>query len=103
YHDDLGFAGMALYPRYRTSEHFIVGIRGEYFVETGNFGAIGTDKEDSDVFAITLTGSGTIGNLTIKPESRLDSSSDPSLHFLDKDLLPQKSLSSFVLAAIYAF
>ncbi|HUH46048.1 MAG TPA: outer membrane beta-barrel protein [Arenibacter sp.] len=102
-YDDLGFAGMALYPRFRTSEHFTVGLRGEYFVETGNFGAIGTGKEDSDLFAITLTGSATIGNLIIKPELRLDSSSDPSLNFLDKDLLPQKSLSSFVLAVIYGF
>lgn len=101
--DDLGFAGMALYSQYLISKNFTLGLRGEYFVETGNFGAIGTDKEDSDLFAITLTGSATIGDLTLKPELRLDSSSDRSLNFLDKDLLPQKSLSSFVLAAIYAF
>lgn len=102
-HDDLGFAGVALYPRYLASEHFSLGLRAEYFAETGNYGAIGTGLEDSDVFALTLTGSATIGNLTIKPELRLDSASDRSLNFLDKDLLPQKDLSSFVLAAIYAF
>lgn len=102
-HDDLGFAGIALYPRYNASESFTIGLRGEYFVETGDFGAIGTGVEDSNLFAITLTGSTTIGGLTIKPELRLDSSSDSSFNFLDKNLLPQKSLSSFVLAAIYAF
>lgn len=102
-HDDLGFAGIALYPRYRASEYFTVGLRGEYFMEIGNFGAIGTGLEDSDVLAITLTGSAQLGGLTLKPELRLDSASDRSQNFLDRDLLPQKKLSSFVLAAIYAF
>src|SRR5690606_10365145 len=97
--EDLGFSGVALYPQYLVSEYFNLGLRAEYFMETGNFGAIGTSEEDSDLFAITLTGSTTIGGLTIKPELRLDSASDPSLNFLDKNLLPQKSLSSFVLAA----
>ncbi|MDP5062297.1 MAG: outer membrane beta-barrel protein, partial [Maribacter sp.] len=54
-------------------------------------------------FAVTLTGSYSVDNLTIKPELRLDSASDDSFLFLDSDLAPQKSLSSFVLAAIYSF
>lgn len=102
-YEEVGFSGVALYPRYLASEHFSLGLRAEYFMETGNYGAIGTAEEDSSLFAITLTGSTTIGGLTIKPELRLDSSSDPSFNFLDKNMLPQKSLSSFVLAAIYAF
>ncbi|RTE53047.1 porin [Arenibacter aquaticus] len=101
--DDLGFAGVALYPQYATSENFTLGLRGEYFTETGDFGAIGTGVEDSSVFAVTLTGSATIGDLIIKPELRLDSASDDSFNFLDSDLAPQKSLSSFVLAAVYSF
>lgn len=101
--DDTGFAGAALYPQIKTSENFTVGLRGEYFVETGGFGAIGTGVEDSSVFAVTLTGSASIGNLMIKPEFRLDSASDESFNFLDSDLQAQKSLSSFLLAAIYAF
>ncbi|MEZ4971459.1 MAG: outer membrane beta-barrel protein [Flavobacteriaceae bacterium] len=101
--DDIGFAGVALYPQYATSENFTLGLRGEYFTETGDYGAIGTGVEDSSVFAVTLTGSATIGNLMIKPELRLDSASDDSFNFLDKDLAPQKSLSSFVLAAVYSF
>jgi hypothetical protein len=101
--DGLGFAGVAIYPQYTTSDYFSIGLRGEYFAEMGDYGAIGTGVEDSDVFAITLTGSAKIGDLTIKPELRLDSSSDQSFNFLDKNLQPQKSLSSFVLAAIYAF
>jgi hypothetical protein len=99
--DDTGFAGGALYPQLKTSENFTLGLRGEYLVETGDFGAIGTGVEDSSVFAVTLTGSATIGDLIIKPELRLDSASDDA--FLNTDGEPIKSLSSFVLAAIYSF
>ena len=43
-----------------------------------------------------------VGNLMIKPEYRLDSASEEGT-FMDNDLMPSKSLSSFVLAAVYAF
>jgi hypothetical protein len=99
--DGVGFAGGAIYPQYSTSDKFTIGLRGEYFVESGDFGAIGTGVEDSSVIAATLTGSYVVGDLTIKPELRLDSASDDA--FVDTDLMPTKSLSSFVLAAIYAF
>lgn len=99
--DGIGFSGAALYPQYKTSDSFTIGLRGEYFVENGDFGAIGTGVEDSSVFAATLTGSYSIENFTIKPELRIDSSSDDA--FIDTDLMPKKNLSSFVLAAIYAF
>lgn len=99
--DDLGFYGVALYPQLKTSENFTVGLRGEYFGESGAFGAIGTGVEDSDVIAVTLTGSATIGDLIIKPELRLDSASDD--FFLDSDLEPGDSLASFLIAAIYSF
>ncbi|MDP5229473.1 MAG: porin [Cellulophaga sp.] len=101
--DDTGFAGVALYPQVTTSDSFSLGLRAEYFAETGEFGAIGTGVEDSSVFAATLTGSYSVGNLMIKPELRLDSASDDSFNFLNNDLAPQKSLSSFLIAAIYSF
>lgn len=96
-----GFMGAALYPQYTVSETFSIGLRGEYFIEDGAFGAIGTGIEDSSVFAATLTGSFVIDDLIIKPEIRLDSASDNA--FLDNDLAFTKSLGSFVLAAIYQF
>jgi hypothetical protein len=102
--DGGGFTGVALYPQLATSDSFTIGLRGEYFAEDGAFGAIdweGTGVADASVFALTLTGSFVIDNLTIKPELRLDSASDPV--WLDTDLGLQKSLSSFVLAAIYSF
>ena len=99
--DDPGFAGVALYPQLATSDNFKIGLRGEYFVEDGAFGAIGTGLEDSSVFTATLTANYKVGDLTIIPELRLDSSSDD--FFLNSDMEAQKSLSSFVLAAVYAF
>ena len=108
---DQSFAGAALYPQYKTSENFTIGLRGEYFTETGSFGAVGADDDflvanptfdgDSSVFAVTLTGSATIGDLMIKPELRLDNASED--FFVDSDGEPLGSLSSFVLAAVYSF
>lgn len=102
--DDGGsFAGAALYPQLATSDNFTIGLRGEYFTETDFFGAIGASDADGDssVFAVTLTGSLEVDNLTIKPEIRLDSASEEA--FIDNDLAGSKSLGSFVLAAIYSF
>ena len=98
---DVGFYGAAIYPQYSTSETVTIGLRAEYFQEIEDFGAIGTGMLDSSVFATTLTANIKINDLTIIPEIRLDSSSDN--FFLDKDLTGQKSLSSFVLAAVYSF
>ncbi|MGV6829174.1 MAG: outer membrane beta-barrel protein [Flavobacteriales bacterium] len=97
-----GFAGVALYPQLKTSEQVTIGLRGEYFSQTGNFDAIGTGMK-SNVFATTLSANIKIGDLTIIPELRLDSSSDDSSYFLDKNSLAQKSLSSFLLATVYKF
>jgi len=106
YEDDGGsFTGGALYPQLATSESFTLGLRAEYFMESeGGAGAIGAYDLDGDssVFAVTLTGSFAIDNLTIKPEIRLDSGSEEGT-FIDNDLAPSKSLSSFVLGAIYSF
>mgnify|MGYP000043946622 FL=1 len=94
--DAPGFYGAALYPQIATSDAFKIGLRTEYFVEDGDFGAIGTGVADSSVFATTLTGNYTIGSLTIIPELRLDSASEAAF-------VGDKALSSFALAAVYAF
>ncbi len=99
--DGTGFTGFALYPQLATSDSFKIGLRGEYFKESGSFGAIGTGVIDSSVFATTLTANYTVGDLTIIPEIRLDSSSDDFT--IDTSLSPQSSLSSFLLAAVYKF
>ncbi len=99
--DGVGFSGIAIYPNYKVSKSFGLGLRAEYFKENGSYGAIGTTVADSSVFATTLTGSYTVGDLTLKPELRLDSASENA--FVNVDLDPSKTLSSFVFAAIYSF
>ncbi|MEO0527195.1 MAG: outer membrane beta-barrel protein, partial [Bacteroidota bacterium] len=103
--DGVGFYGAALYPQLKTSENFSLGLRGEYFATMEGFGdvaGIGSDADgDANVFAVTLTGSATIGDLIIKPELRLDTASEDV--FLDSDLEFNGSLASFVLAAVYQF
>lgn len=99
--DGVGFYGVALYPQYTLSDSFALGLRGEYFGESGDFGAIGTGVEDSSVIALTLTGNYTVDDLTIKPELRLDNASDDA--FIDNDMMATKSLASFLLAVVYSF
>jgi hypothetical protein len=105
YDDDFGsFYGVALYPQFQATESFAIGLRAEYFGE-GDYGvgAIGGYDSDGDgtAFEFTLTGSYTVGDLIIKPEFRLDSTSEDT--FLDRDLDPTGSLTSFLVAAIYKF
>lgn len=95
--DGEGFFGVALYPQYALSEAFSLGLRGEFFSIVSD-----TDARENDFTAVTLTGSYSVGALTIKPELRLDSSSDTE-PFIDTDGDGSDSLSSFVLGAIYSF
>jgi hypothetical protein len=91
YEDDGGeWSGVALYPQLTLSDSFAFGLRGESF-----------DIKDSNTFtSFTITGSINSGNLTIKPEIRIDSADEKvSTWSADGD----DSLSSFVLAAIYSF
>lgn len=100
--DDVGFYGVALYPQLQTSDNFAIGLRAEYFKELSNGdGEIIVYNSDASVTAFTLTGNYSVGNLTIKPELRLDSV-DRDV-FLNQDLEPTDNLSSFILAAVYAF
>ena len=96
--DDQGFAGVALYPQLSTSDSFSIGLRGEFFSETDGFGAL-VNTGDADNLSLTLTGNYTQGNLTLKPEIRLDSASEEI--FVGEEA--SKNLASFVLAAVYAF
>lgn len=100
--DDVGFYGAALYPQIRTSPSFAIGLRAEYFRELAN----GRNETmvygpDARAMEFTLTGNYSIGSLSIKPELRLDSV-DRNV-FVDRDLQPTDNLSSFILAAVYAF
>ncbi len=102
--DDGSFYGVALYPQYQTSDSFTIGLRAEYFVEIDEgVGAIGEydENDKASVFDLTLTGNYSIGNLMIIPEIRIDSASENT--FLDNNLDPINSLSSFLIAVVYKF
>jgi len=100
-----GFYGFAGYLQARPSDTFGIGLRGEYFsvFNDGLGSVVGLDdKGDGNVFAVTLSGNVKIGkNITLIPELRLDTMSNDL--FVNKDLNPSKSLSSFMLAAVFAF
>ena len=97
--NDAGFYGAALYPQYALSDDFSLGLRGEFFGTYVDIDGV----DDNTILGLTLTGSYSIENLTIKPEIRLDSAGNDVEPFLDSDLQATNSLASFTLAAIYAF
>ena len=97
HNDGNGFYGAALYPQLAVSEEFKIGLRGEYFSVMSDM-----INDDSSVTALTLTGSCTVENLTIKPEIRLDTWGD-EMPYVSADGLTSDKLSSFLIAAIYSF
>ncbi len=91
YEDDSSeWSGLALYPQVTLSDSFAIGLRGETF----------DIKDDNTFTSLTLTGSYSSGNFTLKPEIRIDSA-DKSVSTWSAD--GTDSLSSFVLAAVYSF
>jgi hypothetical protein len=95
--DGNGFYGVDIYPQLTTSDSFAIGLRGEYFVQQ-----IDGVSNDPNVFSVTLTGNYSVENLTIKPELRLDTWGD-AMPYIGSDGLPSDNLSSFLIAAVYAF
>ncbi|MGB2085808.1 MAG: outer membrane beta-barrel protein [Flavobacteriaceae bacterium] len=101
--DDDGFSGVALYPQLALSDSFTVGLRGEIFNEKGaGVSSLSTEGSDeADNTSITITGSYTSGNFTLKPEFRIDTASAEVYSKNATDF--SDNLASFVLAAIYSF
>lgn len=106
------FTGAALYVQNSFSDAFSLGLRGEYFKDEG----VGAIAMDENVIDLTLSANYSIGALTIIPEFRVDMLSydgfeesndgwdltDPDNPFTINPVYG-KSLSSFTLAAVYAF
>jgi len=90
------FAGVALYAQAQVVEDLKLGVRGEYFVDNG----IGVIANDERIIDFTFSANYTIGNLTLIPEFRVDAASRP---IFSDDQKMNKSLASFVLAAVYGF
>lgn len=106
------FVGAALYLQNSFTDSFSMGVRGEYFKDEG----VGAIALDENVIDLTLSANYKVGELTIIPEFRVDMLSydgyisdndgmdmtDPLNPVLINPKL-NKSLSSFTLAAVYAF
>lgn len=100
------FFGAAIYPKFSISETFALGLRAEYFsVKDGHLLAspipVAADGSGS-VTAFTFSANYKVGGLTILPEIRLDTPSEPGA-YTDIDGDPSDSMVSATLAAIYKF
>ncbi len=93
------FAGAALYLQYATSDAFSLGLRGEYFGDNG----IEVVGKDESVMDFTISANYKVGNMTIIPEFRIDMYSNESVILDGTTGETGKSLSSFLLAAVYSF
>lgn len=91
-----GYMSISGYSQFQASDAFDWGIRLEYF----NIKA--SEGDDTNVITPTLTGNYSVGNLTIRPEVRLDSASEDIFWNSDADDF-QGGLSTFTLAAVYSF
>lgn len=92
---NFGYYGAALYGLYTVTPKFKLGLRPEYFVEYKG-------DEKSKSLAATLSGNLALTkNLMVIPEFRTDYNRDKP--FVGTNLLPQKSLSSFLVGVVFHF
>jgi len=117
--DPVGFTGIALYPKLTLSESFALGARAEYYSFHGGFtpaygyspktwmagGAYGLNsKGNGSVMEYTLSGNWSLGdNLTLIPEFRIDQASQNTFAESGATSPGSKTLSSYLLAAVYSF
>lgn len=99
------FYGAAVYLQAATSDAVTLGVRGEYFNDDSGVAI----AENENVFDVTASANIAVGALTIIPEVRLDALSYDGYIYSDKSTILEgatdigRSLSSFALAAVYAF
>lgn len=94
------FFGAAVYLQNSFSDDFKLGVRGEYFSDKG----VGVLTLDENVIDLTLSANYSVGSLTIIPEFRVDVYSEDNFVITDAPAGDaSSSLSSFLLAAVYAF
>lgn len=93
------FAGAALYAQYATSDALTLGVRGEYFADSG----VGVLETDESVIDLTVSANYKVGNLTIIPEFRVDLFSYDAVNVDVEAGEVSSNLASFLLAAVYSF
>lgn len=90
-----GFTSISAYPQIKSSDKLSWGMRLEY-ITIDNFVA-----DELSVLTPTFTANYSVGDLTIKPELRIDTASEDI--FINNDGEAAGGLSSFVLGAVYKF
>ncbi len=95
------FSGVAGYVQVATSDALTLGLRGEYFSDEG----VGVLTQDESVFDLTFSANYSVGNLTLIPEIRIDTLSYDGFatDAANPGTMSSKSLSSFLLAAVFSF
>lgn len=101
--DNGGFYGLAAYAQLGLSDNLKIGTRVEYFGTFNDFGILPLDEEgNGSILDLTLSANIALEDLTLIPEFRIDLASEEGA-FPNSDLLPGKSLASFLIAAVYPF
>ena len=99
-----GYTSLVLYPQYKLNEKVSLGLRGEHFVEDGDFTVIGRNTErvtGAGLTAITGTLKYAVAeSLEITTEFRWDNASEKTFV---KNGKAQNSIASFLFAAVYSF
>lgn len=97
--ENQSWTGAALYLNYALSDAAGLGIRTEYISDKDG---IITGVADDQILSLTASANISIGNLTIIPEIRSDLSNKEQT-YTNGDGKSVKSLSGFILAAVYKF
>jgi len=95
------FTGIAGYAQYAASDNLKFGARVENFTADVASGILSPDGDnDGSVLDLTFSANYSVGKLTFIPEFRMDTFSS---EIIPNDGETSKTLSSFVLAAVYDF
>lgn len=92
--------GSALYLNFDPKSWFGLTLRTEYFGDKNNL-KLPVSSGESNVLATTLSANFKTGGFIFIPEFRLDNSNKEI--FTAKNLVPKKTASNFLIAAIYSF
>ena len=96
-----GYTGFALYPSYKFSDNFTLGLRAENFKAKDKSAYSTAPAAKESVTAYTLSANFKSGGLTFIPEFRMDSGS--ANMFADSKGISTKSASQISMAVVYGF
>ena len=93
------WSGVALYAKYTLGKTFAIGARGEVIRDHDGL-ILGIERDY--ISALTLSGNIRVGNLTVIPEFRIDSASQPMV-FSSITGDPISNASGAIVAVVYSF